>query len=110
MVKTHPGIGATLIQEHPLGNLALPAVHQHHEWINGKGYPGGLQGNQISIFARIVSIACTATAIPLWWSRPLRRAAPMISNRAPRQVPSMRLSPGRRNGSMSDNVATRPPL
>ena len=57
VVKTHPGIGATLIQEHPLGNLAIPAVHQHHEWVNGKGYPGGLRGDQISIFARIVSIA-----------------------------------------------------
>ena len=57
VVKTHPGIGATLIQEHPLGELALPAVHQHHEWINGAGYPERLQGDQISLFARIVSIA-----------------------------------------------------
>ena len=57
VVKTHPGIGATLIQDHPLGELALAAVHQHHEWVNGKGYPGRLQGDQISIFARIVSIA-----------------------------------------------------
>ena len=51
VVKTHPGIGATLIQEHPLGDLALSAVHQHHEWVNGQGYPGRLQGDQISIFA-----------------------------------------------------------
>jgi response regulator RpfG family c-di-GMP phosphodiesterase len=57
VVKTHPGIGAALIQAHPLGNLALPAVHHHHEWFNGKGYPQRLQGEQISIFARIVSIA-----------------------------------------------------
>ena len=57
VVKTHPGIGATLIQEHPLGALALAAVHQHHEWVNGKGYPDHLQDEQISLFARIVSIA-----------------------------------------------------
>jgi HD-GYP domain-containing protein (c-di-GMP phosphodiesterase class II) len=57
VVKTHPGIGATLIQDHPLGDLALSAVHQHHEWVNGEGYPGRLEGDQISIFARIVSIA-----------------------------------------------------
>jgi HD-GYP domain-containing protein (c-di-GMP phosphodiesterase class II) len=57
VVKTHPGIGATLIQDHPLGDLALSAIHQHHEWVNGEGYPGRLQGDQISIFARIVSIA-----------------------------------------------------
>lgn len=57
VVQTHPGIGATLIQEHPLGGLALEAVHQHHEWFNGLGYPDGLQSDAISIFARIVSIA-----------------------------------------------------
>lgn len=57
VVKTHPGIGAILIQDHPLGELAISAVHQHHEWFDGKGYPQQLQGDQISIFARIVSIA-----------------------------------------------------
>lgn len=71
VVKTHPGIGATLIQEHPLGELALAAVHQHHEWFNGKGYPGGLQGDQISIFARIVSIADAFDALTS--TRPYRR-------------------------------------
>ena len=79
MVKTHPGIGATLIQDHPLGNLALPAIHQHHEWVNGKGYPGGLQGDQISIFARIVSIADAFDALTS--TRPYRRgvaAAPAV--------------------------------
>jgi hypothetical protein len=57
VVKTHPGIGAELIQAHPLGGLALAAVHHHHEWINGNGYPQHLQGDQIPLFARIVSIA-----------------------------------------------------
>lgn len=57
IVKTHPGIGAELVQEHPLGLLALPAIHQHHEWVDGQGYPNRLQGEQISLFARIVAIA-----------------------------------------------------
>jgi HD-GYP domain-containing protein (c-di-GMP phosphodiesterase class II) len=79
VVKTHPGIGATLIREHPLGDLALPAVHQHHEWVNGQGYPGRLQGDQISIFARIVSIADAFDALTS--TRPYRRgvaAAPAV--------------------------------
>jgi HD-GYP domain-containing protein (c-di-GMP phosphodiesterase class II) len=71
VVKTHPGIGATLIQEHPLGGLALAAVHQHHEWINGSGYPERLHGEQISIFARIVSIADAFDALTS--TRPYRR-------------------------------------
>ena len=71
VVKTHPGIGAVLLQEHPLGDLALSAVHQHHEWIDGKGYPQRLRGEQISIFARIVSIADAFDALTS--TRPYRR-------------------------------------
>ena len=77
VVKTHPGIGAALIQAHPLGNLALLAVHQHHEWVNGNGYPGRLQGDQISIFARIVSIADAFDALTS--TRPYRRGVAVIS-------------------------------
>jgi HD-GYP domain-containing protein (c-di-GMP phosphodiesterase class II) len=71
VVKTHPGIGAVLIQEHPLGDLALAAVHQHHEWIDGSGYPDRLQAEQISIYARIVSIADAFDALTS--TRPYRR-------------------------------------
>jgi HD-GYP domain-containing protein (c-di-GMP phosphodiesterase class II) len=71
VVKTHPGIGAILIQEHPLGDLALAAVHQHHEWVDGSGYPQCLQGEQISIYARIVSIADAFDALTS--TRPYRR-------------------------------------
>lgn len=71
VVKTHPGIGATLIQEHPLGDLALSAIHQHHEWIDGSGYPDQLRGDQISIIARIVSIADAFDALTS--SRPYRQ-------------------------------------
>jgi HD-GYP domain-containing protein (c-di-GMP phosphodiesterase class II) len=71
VVKTHPGIGAVLIQEHPLGDLALSAVHQHHERNDGRGYPDRLQGEQISIYARIVSIADAFDAITS--TRPYRR-------------------------------------
>jgi HD-GYP domain-containing protein (c-di-GMP phosphodiesterase class II) len=71
VVKTHPGIGALLIQEHPLGDLALAAVHQHHEWVNGRGYPDRLHGEQISIYARIVGIADAFDALTS--TRPYRR-------------------------------------
>lgn len=71
VVKTHPGIGALLIREHPLGELALSAVHQHHEWVNGSGYPKRLQGEKISIYARIVAIADAFDALTS--TRPYRR-------------------------------------
>lgn len=76
VVKTHPGIGAVLIQEHPLGDLALSAVHQHHERIDGNGYPEHLQGEQISLIARIVSIADAFDALTS--TRPYRRGVTVM--------------------------------
>jgi putative nucleotidyltransferase with HDIG domain len=57
IVKQHPVIGERII-----GPIGLPApVHdiilQHHEWYGGSGYPNGLTGKNISLFARIVAIA-----------------------------------------------------
>jgi HD-GYP domain-containing protein (c-di-GMP phosphodiesterase class II) len=77
VVKTHPEIGATLIREHPLGELALAAIHQHHEWIDGSGYPDRLQGDQISIIARIVSIADAFDALTS--TRPYRRGVAALA-------------------------------
>ena len=35
----------------------IPVVAQHHEWINGQGYPRGLKGDDIYIGARILAVA-----------------------------------------------------
>jgi putative two-component system response regulator len=55
-LKHHPEIGARMI--HPLN---LPAevsqiISYHHEWYDGSGYPDGLQGQGIPLFARIVCL------------------------------------------------------
>jgi putative nucleotidyltransferase with HDIG domain len=36
---------------------SIAAVSQHHEVLNGKGYPNGLKGNQIELFGRILGVA-----------------------------------------------------
>ena len=56
-VKTHPLIGSRLIREHPLGQLFDEHVLYHHEQMDGKGYANGVDGGNLSIQARIVSIA-----------------------------------------------------
>jgi HD-GYP domain-containing protein (c-di-GMP phosphodiesterase class II) len=35
----------------------LPIVMQHHEWLDGSGYPGTMKGEDISLQARIVAVA-----------------------------------------------------
>ena len=57
LVKTHPVMGAKILQnisEFP--ELAIGALW-HHERYDGKGYPDGLAGDRIPDFARIIAVA-----------------------------------------------------
>jgi HD-GYP domain-containing protein (c-di-GMP phosphodiesterase class II) len=35
----------------------------HHEWLDGRGYPFGFQGDQIPVMARIIAVADTFDAM-----------------------------------------------
>ncbi len=57
-IKTHPLHGYKVLRQ--LGDLNERIANvtlQHHEQFDGKGYPRGLKGNEISEFARIAAIA-----------------------------------------------------
>src|SRR3990172_1773867 len=56
IVNTHPSIGSKLLGGHPLAEMVSSAANDHHERLDGKGYPNGLRSEQISQVARIVSI------------------------------------------------------
>ncbi len=60
MVRNHPFFGYEMFRSLNFGkdidDIVLPVLKNHHEWWNGTGYPDGLKGEQISIYARIVSI------------------------------------------------------
>ncbi|SDF83831.1 PAS domain S-box-containing protein/HDIG domain-containing protein [Sporolituus thermophilus DSM 23256] len=57
IIKRHPVIGYnTLKNIHLLQNIAQHILH-HHERYDGKGYPAGLQGEQIPLASRIICIA-----------------------------------------------------
>ena len=59
IIKSHPTLGHNMIKH--IGNFhkngVLDIVLYHHERYDGKGYPMGLKGKQIPLFARIVAIA-----------------------------------------------------
>ena len=59
--KTHPHIGYNILKSSTQEILKTAAIIalQHHEHWNGSGYPQGLQGDRIHIFARITKIADT---------------------------------------------------
>ena len=58
-IKKHPYEGARIVSQidgyQPIGEIILA----HHERIDGKGYPRGLEGEEIPHLARIISVADT---------------------------------------------------
>lgn len=72
MVKTHPGAGYQIMKEVRLLQNVLPAIIEHHELLDGSGYPLGLSSDQISLMGRIVTVADVYDAITS--DRPYRKA------------------------------------
>lgn len=62
-IKRHPLIGYNLLKNIDEFKDILPGVLQHHERINGSGYPFGLRGDEISIQAKIIGIIDVFDAI-----------------------------------------------
>ncbi len=57
IVKLHSVIGAEIINKiSDLSEFTLPVKHHHERW-DGKGYPDGIKGEDIPLFARIIAIA-----------------------------------------------------
>jgi HD-GYP domain-containing protein (c-di-GMP phosphodiesterase class II) len=56
-IRSHPAIGhKLLVQQNGVPDVVLDICLHHHERIDGKGYPNGLSGEEISLPARICSI------------------------------------------------------
>jgi putative nucleotidyltransferase with HDIG domain len=58
IMRTHPELGLEALHEAPaLHPEMLDMVVHHHEYLDGSGYPHGLQANEISDLVRAVTIA-----------------------------------------------------
>jgi putative two-component system response regulator len=70
MIKSHPVRGADMLKPLILPTGTFLAIMQHHERINGSGYPFGLSGENILLEARILGVADVVEAIS--FHRPYR--------------------------------------
>jgi putative nucleotidyltransferase with HDIG domain len=63
VMKQHTVKGANIMR--PVSQLKnmLPGIELHHEHMDGRGYPYGLQGPQIPLMARIIGVADTLDAM-----------------------------------------------
>jgi len=68
LIATHPSLGFKLLQNYsktnttPLSMDILMGVWQHHERSNGTGYPKGLTDESITLFGKIIAVACSYDA------------------------------------------------
>ena len=63
IVKAHPQVGYEVLSEIDFPYPVAEAVLQHHERMDGSGYPAGLKGDQIIIEARILGVADVVEAM-----------------------------------------------
>ncbi|MCZ6766873.1 MAG: HD domain-containing protein [bacterium] len=57
VLKKHPEVGAAIIENMEFLSGAIAHVKHHHEKWDGSGYPDGLEGDDIPLGARIISVA-----------------------------------------------------
>jgi HD-GYP domain-containing protein (c-di-GMP phosphodiesterase class II) len=56
-VQAHARIGAEIVGTIPHSGMMREAVEHHHQRFDGTGYPGGLRGEEIPLWARIIAVA-----------------------------------------------------
>ena len=62
LIKKHPGDGADMLRKTAYADLA-EIVEQHHERIDGRGYPFGLKADEILLEAKIIGVCDTFDAM-----------------------------------------------
>ena len=72
MVQEHAETGYQILKDIPFPWPIADMVHQHHERLDGSGYPKGLKGDEICLEARILAVADTIEAMST--HRPYRPA------------------------------------
>jgi len=63
LIKDHPEVGYDLLKIIDFSYPVAQIVLQHHERLDGSGYPGGLSGENIMIEARIIAVADVVEAM-----------------------------------------------
>ncbi|NDV22038.1 HD domain-containing phosphohydrolase [Desulfovibrio sp. JC022] len=77
IMKSHSAVGGEIMGDHPSEVIwaASQIARYHHERWDGQGYPEGLKGDVIPIFARITAISDVFDALTS--ARPYKTACPM---------------------------------
>ena len=72
LIKTHPQVGYDILKRIELPHQVTRIMLQHHERMDGSGYPEGLKGKKILIEAQVLAVADVVEAMAS--HRPYRAA------------------------------------
>lgn len=73
-MQQHPMIGVKIVEQVGLTPEVVEMIRDHHERIDGKGYPGGIPGDRMALGARILGVADAFDAMTS--DRPYRKGMP----------------------------------
>ena len=79
VIKEHPTVGYSVLKEVEFERPVAEFVYQHHERLDGSGYPQGLSGDAIHLEARIICVADIVEAMSS--HRPYRPALGLVEAR-----------------------------
>jgi len=71
-ITAHPLLGYNLLKERQIPLAVCLAALEHHERVNGSGYPRALTGEKISLYSKIIMVACSYDAVTA--DRPYKEA------------------------------------
>jgi len=71
IVREHPLTGAHILGSIPSMQAIIPVIRHHHERFDGRGYPDGLKGKEIPLWARMTAVADAYDALTS--DRPYRK-------------------------------------
>lgn len=63
IMKRHTVMGYDIVRQVKQLAEMVPGIRWHHESFNGKGYPDGIEAEEIPLMARIISVADTLDAV-----------------------------------------------
>ncbi len=72
IIRQHPSTSKSIVEQSDFLQSSVPGIYHHHERFDGDGYPSGLKGEEIPLYARIIAVADAYDAMTT--DRPYRKA------------------------------------
>ncbi len=88
LYQFHPVQGEKILKEIEFLKPISTLVRNHHEQVNGRGYPDGLEGDEIPLLSRIISAASIYDSLVKKWKVPMEDIPDKLQQQREYQIES----------------------